>query len=265
MDTVWERFELECTDYLNGKFSSYASFEHEGGTDSKRSDIKVVKNNGVSFYIDVKHCPAQCGQFVLLPNIATQTFIYSDGNNTPLNRAAQIIMEHMNKHFEEYKEAGTTGKDICFPNDQHIFTEWIINAYKNKGVQFFITNNFTILELVDFKKHFNVEAKYRVKRSGSSDVGKARVNDIINHIKNKGYDLISHDIKGSKLFIRSDKNLHNTRFIYAGCEYMFSLRRDKYEVRKLSNTFNANVIFSITKKNAIGIEDGDFINKIKSF
>lgn len=52
----------------------------------------------------------------------------------------------------------------------------------------------------------------------------------------------------SKLFVTSTRYIHNTRFIINGTEYMFSERGSEYEIRKLSNTFNANVIFSIDLK-----------------
>ena len=56
----------------------------------------------------------------------------------------------------------------------------------------------------------------------------------------------------------STRNLHDVRFVLDGYEYMFSIRDDKYEIRKLSNTFNANVIFSIFKKNQKGLTDAEF-------
>lgn len=47
---------------------------------------------------------------------------------------------------------------------------------------------------------------------------------------------------------------------YNGYEYMFSQRGSEYEIRKLSNTFNANVIFSIDLKPTInGANENRFI------
>ena len=65
----WEEFEIQCTEYLNQKFGAYANFIHQGGANSTVSDILVHTNTGNSFYMDVKHSPAQCGQFVLLPDL----------------------------------------------------------------------------------------------------------------------------------------------------------------------------------------------------
>ncbi len=46
---------------------------------------------------------------------------------------------------------------------------------------------------------------------------------------------------------------------------MFSSKEAYYEVRRLSNTFNANVIFSIKlKKNVHSITPNQFINLLKN-
>ena len=63
-----------------------------------------------------------------------------------------------------------------------------------------------------------------------------------------------------KIFLYSQENLHNERFIIGKNEYMISKRENNYEIRKLSNTFNANVIFSIElKSNKSGLSVSDFI------
>ena len=163
---IWQEFESACTNFLNNTFGAYASFYQEGGSDSTIPDIKVVTNKGQQFFIDVKHCPAQCGQFVLLPNITTGKFEYSPLNVNRINESARRIIDHMNDSFDEFREAGTTGKEINMENSSDIFADWIIQTYKNKGAQFFITNNYKIVKVDDFSECFNVSAKYRIKRSG---------------------------------------------------------------------------------------------------
>lgn len=49
--TVWEDFELKCTDYLNQQFGKYASFMHQGGTDSTVPDILVKTLSGKIFIL----------------------------------------------------------------------------------------------------------------------------------------------------------------------------------------------------------------------
>lgn len=260
----WKDFEIQCTNYLNNKFGAYATFTHQGDHDSTISDILVHIKNKNSFYIEAKHSPAQCGQFVLLPDLETQTFQYSPLNAHRINKYSAMIIDYMNKYFDEFREAGTTGKYIDMPNGSNIFGNWIIQSYKEKGTKFFITNNYTILPINHFKDYFNITAKYRIKRSGSGNVGKNRLNSVIDYIKSNDYIITDSHISGSKLFLVSPQQLHNHRFILRGTEYMFSLRGAEYELRKLSNTYNANVIFSIRYKSSVpGISDTDFINYLK--
>ena len=261
---AWEDFEYKCTDYLNEKFGVYANFIHQGGSDSTVPDILVKTKSGDLFYIDAKHSPAQCGQFVLLPNLETGTFEYSRLNVNRINRYAEMIMDYMNNDFDAFREAGTAGKDIDMPNGSDIFANWIIQAYKDKGAEFFITNNYTILPIERFRDYFDVSAKYRIKRSGSGNVGKGRLNSVMDYIESHNYIITDTRIVGDKLFVVSPQQLHNHRFILRGIEYMFSVRGEEYEIRKLSNTYNANVIFSIKQKNSTpGMSDADFIDYLR--
>lgn len=256
----WQDFEIECTDYLNDIFGDYATFYHEGGYDSTIPDIRVELNTNRLFYIEAKHCPAQCGQFVLRPNISTRKFEYSPLNDNRINAHANKIIEFMNRNFDEFREAGTAGKDITMQNGSKIFADWITQIYKEKGVRLFITNDFRIVDIDDFSGYFNVSAKYRIKRSGSASVGKSRLSTISTYIKDHYRNISSVIADGDKLFVAASANLHRKRFIYDGYEYMISERGSSYEVRKLSNTYNANVIFSIDlKNNKAGLSNDEVI------
>ena len=262
----WSDFEIQCKEYLERNFMEYATFELEGGSDSTTPDIKVTTNLGKTFYIEVKLCPAQCGQFVLLPNDETKSFVYSEKNNTQVNIYSKKIMEHMNKSFYDFKEAGTKGKEIVFDNNTTIFSNWIINYYKNQGVNYFITNNYIIVPIENIIECFNITAVYRIKRSGSTDVGTKNRPDVQRHIDNLNYNITITNSNGKnpKLFVESNEPIHNKRFRLLSYEYMFSRRNSVYEVRKLSNTYNANVIFSINIKNDnCGLNSDEFIKKLK--
>lgn len=261
--TDWENFEIKCTNYLNAIFGTFAHFIHKGSADSTVPDIFVETNSGKTFYIEAKDSPAQCGQFVLIPDTATHTFKYSESNKNQINAPAKNIINYMNNQFDEFSNAGTAGKDINMENGSSIFSSWIIQAYQEKGTHFFIANNYTILPIERFQEYFNVSAKYRIKRSGSSPVGKCRLTAIFNYIKsNCDTDAIER-INDKKLFVRSKKISHKQEFVFEKYKYMFSQRGDEYEVRKLSNTNNANVIFTITKKNVDGISNDEFIKALK--
>lgn len=257
--STWEQFEIDCTRFLIEQFGEYATFIHQGRSDSTVPDIKVTTKKNKQFYIEAKHSPAQCGQFVLLPNVETRKFEYSRLNSTEINEYSQAIIEHMNKNFEEFKEAGTAGKNIEFDNCQNVFNNWIIKTYKDKGVKFFITNNNVILPIEEFAEYFNVSAKYRIKRSGSSSVGSVNIDKVTEYLKST-FSNIELKTTYDKIFIYTNDNLHNQHFIIGRNEFMISKRENNFEVRKLSNTFNANVIFSIEPKtNKEGISIADFI------
>lgn len=256
----WQKFELECTDFLNQHFGSYAKFTHKGGDDSTISDILVTTNHNSTFYIEVKFSPAQCGQFVLQPDLNSRTFIYSSKNPKPINMPAKQIIDFMNQDFDAFREAGTAGKTIAMSNAKDVFADWIIQSYTEKGVKFFITNNFTILPIERLNDFFDISATYRIKRSGSRNVGKKEIQSVMNYINSNDYLITDTYTNQDRLFIVSPQPLHNRRFILRGTEYMFSQRHSQYELRKLSKTYHANVIFSIKKKeNVIGISDSDFI------
>lgn len=246
--TSWEQFEIEWTNFLKKTYGDVAYFQHMGGPDSTKPDILVKTKTGKSFYIEAKECPAQCGQFVLLPNIKTKQFEYSPRNIEPKNSFAEEIIKFMNRYFESFRNAGTAGRTIEFDGMEQVFTNWIKQKYGNEGVELFATNNRKMLPIEKFSEYFNVTATYRIKRSGSSNVGSTRIRDVSSYIESN-FEVYSKKVtENGSLFYKSNKNLHNQRFTLNDYEYMFSYGNGEFEIRKLSNTYNANVIFSISLK-----------------
>ena len=261
----WKIFELKCFEYLKNNFSRFAQFTMQGGSDSTTADIQVHTQNNKMFYLETKHCPAQCGQFVLFANQNTRNFDYSAKNITTLNSYYKSIIDYMNQDFEGFKNASTRSKKIEFENSSEIFAKWIIETYKQKNVKFFITNNYQIIPLTNITDYFNITARYRVKRSGSRKISKKDISIIRNYISGT-YNLNNFIEINDRLYVQSALNLHNTKFNINGNEYMFSVRNQYFEIRKLSNTFNANVIFSITlKPNINGLSVEEFINFLVSY
>ena len=93
--------------------------------------------------------------------------------------------------------------------------------YKNKKVLFIITNDFTILPIEDFGDYFDVSSTYRVKRSGSSNVGK-QYSKCKKHISLFDYSIGDIREDGSKLFVESNKQLDKERFYLRKRVYVFS-------------------------------------------
>lgn len=253
----WENFEIACVNYLRENFGDVAEFEECGGSDSTTPDILVKCAKGPRFYIEVKKSPAQSGQFVLLPNNERKVFEYSTQNNSKVNTFSQLTISHMNNDFDAYREAGTKGKAIPITAGDDVFSKWIKEYYGNKGVKFFITNNFNIIPIGNIERYFDIKATYRVKKSGSSAVGERNIIEIISFIKSN-YSNVRISRDRGKIFATMSADLHNAKFILCGKEYMFSKRGEEYEIRKLSNTRNANVIFSIDYNNTVGISCSEF-------
>lgn len=244
MPQLWENFESECLKFLKKEYPNY-TFSRSGGADSTIPDI-YVENDGTPYYIEVKMPNAQSGQFVVIYDEESGTFKFSDKNKTQENPYTDEIIRYMNIEFEKFRNAGTKGEEILI--DTKIFIDWIIDNYKEKDVRYFITkkdDNFILIPIDDFGKYFNVKAVYRVKKSGSSSVPISKFPIVQKYLTNMK---IENKIKNNKLFVN---NYHNTPF-YFNIEnndyYIPDNTENCKEVRKLSHTNNANVIFEISLK-----------------
>ena len=245
---LWKEFEKECFNYLIENYGSICSFESFGESDSTYSDVKVIPFCGEPFYIEIKESLAQCGQFVLFPNEEERIFQYSRGNKSSLNEYSQQIINYMNCHFDTFINAGTRGQGIVLP--ENIFYGWIKRYYSAKGVKFFITKGteYVIFPIEKFEKYFSVSATYRVKKSGSSDPSKVNISEIKNILDSRkySYELV---VDGKKIFVETAKEMDGLKLRGMKYTYLFNqITEGNYNIRKLSNTQNANVIFSIQLK-----------------
>lgn len=234
----WKTFEEECTSYLNRKYG--IKFEQQGESDSTVSDI-LYCGEKKCFYIEAKMPNAQCGQFVLLPNFKKGVFKYSSKNKANENEYTRMIIDFMNSNFYEFCDSGTAGSDINMPKS--VFYGWIVNYYKEKGAEFFITKDrgeFLIFPIDQFPKYFDVTAKYREKKSGSSSLNSSNKSDF-----EYAMGIAGIDFSFSELDIISDRNLDGVKVNGKKYDYLLRENGSTYKVRKLSNTRNANVIFSI--------------------
>lgn len=105
---------------------------------------------------------SQCVQFVVLEH--NNSFIYSNKNKTYINKYSKAIINYMNKNFDAFHNAGTSGIDINI--NKYIFTSWIIDFYKTKNTKYFITkaDNYIIIPLEKIDEYFDITACYRVKK-----------------------------------------------------------------------------------------------------
>lgn len=151
--------------------------------------------------------------------------------------------------------------------DEYISYSWIKKYYKDKDVKFFITkqlNELIIFPVDKLDEYYNVTATYRMKKSGSSKPSFKNYREISK--------LLDMDISAireidGKVVIESTVNL--TKKIYKGDNYSYlfrEIKHDTYFIRRLSNTSNSNVIFSIDLKKGKGQDCSDlelFLNTLK--
>lgn len=248
-----EAFEIECYNYLQKKYGD--RFYREGGMDSTKSDIAVIKNNRIAFYIEAKDTAAQSGQFVLLPDEDTETFVFSPRNKSEPNEMTDIIIDYMNRDFDRFNSAGTAGESLDIDSD--IFSNWIIQHYIDKDVKYVISygKGYVILPIDKFDEYFDVSAKYRIKKSGSGEPAKRDIPIVIRTISNT-YPSAEFYEHGKKLFVNIQNRISVQRFTLGNFTYYLSEQdTNTYEVRRLSNTYNMNVIFSIQLRRSQDIED----------
>lgn len=136
--------------------------------------------------------------------------------------------------------------------DKKVLSSWIIEYYKNKNVEFFISkfNNrssgqFVIIPINRLGDYFDISATYRTKRSGSRSLPKKDISLVEAYFKSL-YQFAQ--------FITRDGNTYVCNLEYSGSPrieignnkyYLNDSDAGMYEIRKLSNTENMNVIFSI--------------------
>lgn len=257
MKKEWQKFEIECLEYLKNKFGQYGDFELIGGEDSTMSDIMVTLPNGVRFFIEVKKEVAQCSQFVLIPDHQMRTFAYSSRNKLPMNPFTKNIIGYMNEHFDEFAFPGASGTKIdplLAASAGHIRYQHMM-----KGVEFFITrhNDFILLPLSLFSYYFEIMGVYRTKKSGSSPLPK-KDDDAVNLYlaENYGFEC---ERNGQDFYAPVIPDLIGAKFSLEQGNYNFTELGDgRMGVRKLSDTNNGTVIFSVRLKEGVTSLPDDF-------
>lgn len=246
-----EAFEIACCEYLVQNYSTVKThFHREGGMDSTMSDIAVIQNDEIQFFIEAKDHSAHSGQFVLLPDENTRTFLFSPKNKSLPNPSTDLIIAYMNADFDKFHHAGTAGAAIDL--DPSIFSKWIIKHYQQKKVKYVITDfdGYVILPIEKFAEYFKIGANYRIKKSGSHKPAKRDLSAICDIVR-KDYPTAQIDLSGQQLFVSLKTPLRTDTFTLGGYTYLFSPRSpERYEIRRLSNTYHMNVLLTIEAKKA---------------
>lgn len=252
---TWQEFEIFCLNYLTRIFGNY--FSSRGGSDSTHSDIEYSSER-INFAIECKMPHSQSGQFVLIPNEEYKIFDFSKKNKTSRTLdGTEEIITYVNEHFDEFSSPGTKGVDLQM--DPSVYERWIKAMYRQKNVEYIMTSineticdeNIVILPLDKIGAYFDISCKYRVKKSGSSGVGKKKYKDACKMLKQSGIEFA--EVDGYQIYM--EKKLINSIHVGAEGKYKFNLNTCEpaftYMIRVLSNTFNANIIFSLKIKDGV--------------
>lgn len=241
-----EKFETRCFQHLQNCYrTEETEFCHEGRMDSTKSDIAVMKNGKVSFYVEAKDSWAQSGQFVLYPDDDKGCFVFSPRNKTQPNQMTDIIIAYMNADFPRFRNAGTSGQTLEI--DAKVFADWIIAYYESKNVKYVISfdKDYVIFPIRKFQSYFEIKANYRIKKSGSGAVAQRDQESVIQRIQ-KTYPAATFSKENKRLYVELEEPVTVDRFPMEKYTcYLSEQGGNRYEVRKLSNTKHMNVIFSI--------------------
>ena len=122
----------------------------------------------------------------------------------------------MAEDFDRYKNPGTDGIELLMDND--LFYSWIGEFYKAKNVKYFIiekdvgnnnmsSSNFVIFPIEHFQHYFNVSAKYRRKKSGSTNPTENDYAEIT-----KAAKALAKAIKADGIFFAIDQKFENKEY-----------------------------------------------------
>lgn len=257
---AWKSFEKECCDYLNRAYGNErVQFVWDGGSDSTSPDIMVFIDGRNAFNIEVKSPQAQSGQFVVLNE--NDELKFSPRNKSDIEDARPFLV-YMNANYEKYAVATTAGADLDMNPDE--YNEWIIGHYLRRRVKFVITKDafsFVILPIERYGEYFDTSCTYRIKKSGSAEVPQGVAESITRLFGGYSY---RYDL-GKKLCIQSNRRYSKgDRLTWGDYDYLVSavLPDGALYIRRLSNTYNANVIFTINLKT--GQKENDLEKFIRS-
>lgn len=239
--STWQEFENKCGAYLNATYGNgSARFVVSGGSDSHAADIKVYVNGANKFNMEIKSATAQSGQFVVLEQ--NGKFIFSPQNKSDKQFAGPFIA-HMNQNYAKFKNVASGAKEIDLAEEE--FNRWIIAHYLEKNARFVITGTtgaYVIFPVEKYGQYFKTSCVYRIKKSGSTNVPPRSAEEIKQLFK-----ATSYRYDGKYFLVNGSTYRVGDRLTYCDHIYFVSaaLPTGELKITRLSNTRNANVIFSI--------------------
>ncbi len=258
----WDKLESECYDYIVSKNYKDLKIEYFGKSDSTKADINIQQANNNDFFVEVKDSKSQCAQFVLFPDSQTCTFELSRQNKSSDSVYRQQIIDHMDQNYNNYKKVGSAG--IPVDVDKTILYGWVNDFYKDKNVDFIMTKGkeFIIFPINKLPEYFDISAVYRKKPSGSGEPNpNTNIKEIEDGLKQEelpGTIVFQKIGNKNRCFLNTTQDLDKYRMVCPSYTYQFKDNRHSkkvdtnspyvFEIRRLSNTCNPNVICELSAK-----------------
>lgn len=267
---TWKKFEENVYDFIKSNLDfNNIHIVHMGNSNSTVSDIDFYHKSNKIFTIECKQAHSQASQFVVKKDEVNKKFFWSQSNKSPKDSAAEKIINSMNNDFEYYSQVNKDDKlDVDLICGRSLMFERVISQIKSKASFIASSNHMTnfskenpllICKIDDIPENFDITGKYRVKKSGSSELPKKE-----RFKYNKKYKDKILEVDG-KIYILDPKKEYTPE---KEGEYFSKELDDKgyREIRKLSKTKNANVIFSLNLKKHIQHTNLEFLkNYLNSY
>lgn len=263
----WEEFEQNATEFLQ-RLSPDFIFRNIGNKVSNAPDIEVLNlQNHKIFNIEAKYTPSQAGQIVVLDN--NGVFQYSTKSKNIEVQATSILIEHLNINYSTYVDVSQSAIPISIHED--ILYSFIEEQYRIKNNEWIIASNRTssltstsvcLIPISEIRNNFFVSAVLRRKKSGTSEVPKFmrdRAREIVSSI----FHAPKFEEDGKKIYFYGDIGHHPLQL--PENLYLSEKGMNKYEIRKRSNTNNANIMFSLELKPAYLCMKDRFLTELNSF
>lgn len=192
-----DQFEIDVVEYLNDTYGDLGlKFIRVGGSDSTKSDIFIKVTNSDdrnnSKYIECKMARAQAAHVTLneVKDGSGNVTAYEYQGNLDEHNEDDIALKNIILFINEKLGSGEISKDHPYlrigKNQEPVqsnFDKAIIRHYKKLGVDYIASGssgkNPIIIKLQNVGTYFDITATFRVLPSGSRDVPKMYVKDII--------------------------------------------------------------------------------------
>lgn len=226
-----------------------------------------TKENALLFNIEAKYSPSQAGQIVIIDK--NGYFEFSSKSKNPKVTSTDILINHINANYDTYSHVNKSS--ISIDINSNILYHFIEEQYQIKSNQWIISSsnksNLTndtvcLIPTNELRNNFDVSASLRRKKSGTSEVPKNSREEakiIIRSICNNPI----FEERDKKIFLHGDIGQHP--LLLPSNLYLSKKDTNKYEIRKRSNTNNANIMLSLKLKETYQCKLEAFKNTLNSF